>query len=147
MVAARIDKPLGFLGMDVDGHALKKLREAKRLSQEELAWKAGMTANALSKLERGLHAPSRQTMRGLADALGLTVEELEAKLTGGTVTVEISREAYDHAVAEAAKVNQDVGAWISTLVLPAVVYIRRKIAGTDTTQPPVPGTPRPKRGR
>jgi predicted ATPase/DNA-binding XRE family transcriptional regulator len=52
------------------------LREAAGLTQEELASKAGLTAKAISVLERGQRKrPYPHTVRALADALGLTESE------------------------------------------------------------------------
>jgi predicted ATPase/transcriptional regulator with XRE-family HTH domain len=55
---------------------LRHYRERAGLTQEELAAKAGLTAKAISALERAeRRSPYPQTVRALADALGLT--ELE----------------------------------------------------------------------
>ena len=61
---------------------LRRLREAVGLTQEELASRAGLTAKAVSMLERGERKrPYPHTVRSLADALGLSEEE-RAVLTG-----------------------------------------------------------------
>ena len=55
---------------------LRRHRIAAGLSQEALAERAGLSARAISDLERGLRrAPYCDTIRLLADALGLTPEE------------------------------------------------------------------------
>lgn len=128
MVATMIDKRLGFPEMDVAGQALKKLRQSRRWSQEELARQAGMTMNALSKLERGLHSPSRQTLRGLAEAFKMSEDELEGKLKGATVDVALSREAFDHASKEAGERGMPVGKWIEETILPTTILLKRPIA-------------------
>jgi len=54
------------------GERLRQLREGAGLTQEELAAKAGLTAKAVSALERGERKrPYPHTVRSLADALGL----------------------------------------------------------------------------
>ena len=54
------------------GEQLRRYREAAGLSQEELAERAGLTANAIGALERGeRRRPYPDTVRRLADALGL----------------------------------------------------------------------------
>jgi tetratricopeptide (TPR) repeat protein/transcriptional regulator with XRE-family HTH domain len=52
---------------------LRGLRTEARLTQEELAEAAGLSARAISYLERGVvSTPQRETVRLLADALGLS---------------------------------------------------------------------------
>src|SRR5947209_13360275 len=63
------------------GARLRRLRLAARLSQEELAERAGLTHNAISALERGeRHHPYPHTARALAAALGLADQERVALL-------------------------------------------------------------------
>ncbi len=58
------------------GAMLKRLRDRAGLTQEELASKAGLTAKAVSALERGERKrPYPHTVRSLADALDLTDAE------------------------------------------------------------------------
>jgi predicted ATPase/DNA-binding CsgD family transcriptional regulator/transcriptional regulator with XRE-family HTH domain len=58
------------------GARLRRAREEARLTQEELATRAGLTPNAVGALERGDHRhPYPATVRALAAALGLTAEE------------------------------------------------------------------------
>ena len=55
---------------------LRRLREGAGLTQEELASRAGLTAKAVSALERGeRRRPYPHTVRSLADALALTDAE------------------------------------------------------------------------
>lgn len=61
------------------GARLRRLREAAGLTQEELASKAGLTAKAVSVLERGARKrPYPHTVRSLADSLGLNDDERAA---------------------------------------------------------------------
>ncbi len=58
------------------GGTLQRLRLAATLSQEELAERAGVSARAISDLERGVRqGPRASTLRLLADALALTDRE------------------------------------------------------------------------
>ena len=58
------------------GARLRRSRKAAGLTQEELARRAGLSANAVGQLERGLRRrPYPHTVRSLADALGATEEE------------------------------------------------------------------------
>src|SRR5215213_9196101 len=58
------------------GALLRRHRTAAALSQEELAERAGVSVRALSDLERGVHrAPRLETVRMLAEALGLGADD------------------------------------------------------------------------
>jgi predicted ATPase/DNA-binding XRE family transcriptional regulator len=58
------------------GTQLRRLREAAGITQEELAFRAGLTTNAVSDLERGkTRRPYPHTVRSLADAFGLSEDE------------------------------------------------------------------------
>jgi predicted ATPase/transcriptional regulator with XRE-family HTH domain len=68
------------------GERLRHYREAAGYSQEELAERAGLSANAISALERGERKrPYPDTLRRLADALGLSDAQRSelAALRGG----------------------------------------------------------------
>ncbi len=58
------------------GALLKRKRLARGLTQEALAERAGLSARAISDLERGVNAaPRKETLRLLADALQLSDDE------------------------------------------------------------------------
>lgn len=57
---------------------LKEVREECDLTQEQLAAKAGLTASALSRIERGLNSPGWFTVRSLARALDVTMVDLSS---------------------------------------------------------------------
>jgi tetratricopeptide (TPR) repeat protein/transcriptional regulator with XRE-family HTH domain len=55
------------------GRLLKNLRTSARMTQEQLAERAGLSPRSISDLERGIHVTARrETAQLLADALGLT---------------------------------------------------------------------------
>ena len=57
----------------VFGDLLRQHRRAARLTQEDLAERAGLSVDTISLLERGEHRrPHRYTMQSLAEALGLS---------------------------------------------------------------------------
>jgi transcriptional regulator with XRE-family HTH domain len=59
---------------------LKKLRKQRKLSQEELAKKAGVTYSTLIKLESGVNKnPTIKTIQQIATALEVTLDELTRK--------------------------------------------------------------------
>lgn len=60
------------ISVDV-GVRLRELREAHNISMRGLATKSGLSANALSMIERGKTSPSVSTLYKLADALGVPV--------------------------------------------------------------------------
>src|SRR5687768_5761364 len=55
------------------GDRLRELREARNISMRALASKSGLSANALSMIERGRASPSVSTLYKLADALGISI--------------------------------------------------------------------------
>src|SRR6476469_3933051 len=59
-----------------DGARLRLARQARGLSQQQLAGVAGVTRQAVSAVESGHSDPSLRVALGLARALGMTVEEL-----------------------------------------------------------------------
>ncbi len=57
------------------GTRLKDLREARKISIRGLASKSGLSANALSMIERSKTSPSVSTLYKIADALGVPITE------------------------------------------------------------------------
>ncbi len=55
------------------GDRLRELREARNISMRTLATKSGLSANALSMIERGKTSPSVSTLYKLSDALGVSI--------------------------------------------------------------------------
>jgi len=62
------------LSVDV-GSRLRQLREGQHISMRGLAAKSGLSANALSMIERGKTSPSVSTLYKLSDALGVPITE------------------------------------------------------------------------
>jgi transcriptional regulator with XRE-family HTH domain len=62
----------------VHGKRLRQLRERAGLTQVALSIKAGINTMACSRIERGVVQPSLPTLQALAEALGVTVDELLA---------------------------------------------------------------------
>jgi len=58
------------------GARLRAARQARGLSQQQLAGVAGVTRQAVSAVESGHSDPSLRVALGLAQALGMTIEEL-----------------------------------------------------------------------
>lgn len=55
------------------GRRLRQLREGQDISMRRLASRSGLSANALSMIERGRSSPSVSTLYKLADALGVSI--------------------------------------------------------------------------
>src|SRR5215207_11626140 len=55
------------------GERLRALREERNISMRALAAKSGLSANALSMIERGKASPSVSTLYKLAEALGISI--------------------------------------------------------------------------
>jgi transcriptional regulator with XRE-family HTH domain len=55
---------------------LRQLRERKGLSQESVAYQAGVTTGSLARIELGQSSPAWVTVRRVAAALGVTLVEL-----------------------------------------------------------------------
>jgi transcriptional regulator with XRE-family HTH domain len=58
------------------GERVRELRQAKGLSQEELAFKTGVHRTYLGGIERGERNPSLKNIAAIAKALGVTLSEL-----------------------------------------------------------------------
>ena len=55
---------------------IKERRIALRMTQGQLAYRLGITQNAVSMIERGLRTPSVEMTAKIADVFGCTVDEL-----------------------------------------------------------------------
>lgn len=62
------------ISIDV-GIRLRQLREGRKVSMRALSQMSGLSANALSMIERGKTSPSVSTLYRLADALGVPVTD------------------------------------------------------------------------
>jgi len=60
------------------GEAVRYWRNRRALNQGELARLVGISQNSLSRIETGEHKPRSVTIRKLAEALKLDVEQLTA---------------------------------------------------------------------
>ncbi len=61
------------------GNRLRELREHEALTQRELAERAGVTINAISRIEQNKASARLSTVRKLAGALGVHPSELTGK--------------------------------------------------------------------
>jgi transcriptional regulator with XRE-family HTH domain len=61
---------------------LRKLREERGITHEALAFRSGVTASTLSRIELARVAPRWDTVRVLAEALDVSMVELSAAVEG-----------------------------------------------------------------
>jgi transcriptional regulator with XRE-family HTH domain len=61
------------------GNKLRQLREHEALTQQELAERAGLTVNAISRIEQEKASARPSTVRKLAEAFGVHPSELTGK--------------------------------------------------------------------
>jgi len=97
--------------MTTPGQILKAARERHRVSQDELAVRAGTTQSAISRIERDRVSPSIETLRELLFLLGedleLTVEPRDTGIDRGLIRGSLRRtpaERLDYAAAFANQV-------------------------------------------
>jgi len=62
------------------GEELHKAREAAGMTQEALAFDAGLTRPYISQLERNLKSPTLNALFRICDALGVRASELVARM-------------------------------------------------------------------
>jgi len=60
------------------GNRLKQLRKFRGLTQEQLAERLDLSVEMVSFMERGIHAPSFETLGRLSEVLQLPVQDLFA---------------------------------------------------------------------
>ncbi len=58
------------------GERVRELRKARALSQEELAYKAGVHRTYMGGIERGERNPSLKNIAAIAEAMGVKLSEL-----------------------------------------------------------------------
>jgi transcriptional regulator with XRE-family HTH domain len=58
------------------GQQVRQLRDALEISQEELAFRADLSAQYVSRIERGVQSPSLLVIQKIAKALGMPISEL-----------------------------------------------------------------------
>lgn len=83
--------------LDSIGKNIRAYRQAKKLRQEDLAEKTGLSANYIGMVERGEKIPSLETFICIANALGVSADMLLADVldTGYTVKDSILAEKLD----------------------------------------------------
>ena len=63
------------------GQRIAALRKLAGLSQEQLAERAGLQRTHVSRIEAGKYAVTLETIQAIAQALGMTVDIIDTRLT------------------------------------------------------------------
>ena len=72
------------------GKNIRKYRLMKKLRQEDLAEKAGLTANYIGMVERGEKIPSLETFRKILNTLGVSADMVLSDVLDNGYTVKNS---------------------------------------------------------
>jgi transcriptional regulator with XRE-family HTH domain len=68
------------------GERIRQIRKRRGLSMRALAEGAGLSANAISKIERGASSPTVSSLRGIANALNIPlVDFFQEQSSSGTI--------------------------------------------------------------
>ena len=95
------------------GKLLGAIRRRADLNQAELAERARVSVDMISKLEVGIAAPSFRTIKALAEALDVDPAELfTAEFVGGR----LQRPALREATQRLAVLSDDQLAWVTEIV-------------------------------
>ena len=76
--------------LDTIGKNIRKYRLAKKLRQEDLAEKAGLSANYIGMVERGAKIPSLETFITILNALDVSADMVLADVVNTGYTVKNS---------------------------------------------------------
>lgn len=58
------------------GQSVRYLRVKQQMSQEELAFNSGLSLNSISTLERGINNVKIKTLKQIAEALNVNIEDI-----------------------------------------------------------------------
>lgn len=78
------------------GHRIRKLRESKDLSQQNMAHELDIEISTYSKIERGITDPSIGRLKQIADILNVSVTDLIQE-NGGNQKLDDRKEPYGFA--------------------------------------------------
>jgi transcriptional regulator with XRE-family HTH domain len=87
-------------------HGLRQIREARALTQEQLAQRAGLNTTTISRIETYSHSPTITTLRSLAQALDMSVADLEMAINPEARALAYQAELLDQFV-EAVEMAKD----------------------------------------
>jgi transcriptional regulator with XRE-family HTH domain len=145
-MTGRVVSALMALGAHEVGGRITAAREARRLTKEQLASRAGVTTRTIYRLERGVTRGHARTLRQIAAALnidadellGPTVEEV-AGLAGRVDSVEAAVDALRRRVADLERI---VGSVSGVRDYVRAFTAQLEDADDDESRPPSPPPPR-----
>ncbi len=76
--------------LETIGRNLRRYRKAKKLRQEDLAERTGLSTNYIGSMERGEKIPSLETFIVIVNALGISADMLLADVVESGYTVKTS---------------------------------------------------------
>lgn len=97
--------------MTIFGEKLKQARQDKKMLQEELAEKTGLSQASISQFEKGLRLPTPANIKKLADALDVEPEHLAGDNEGEFEKMALMRNLKDLSPATIKKINDIVEAF------------------------------------
>jgi transcriptional regulator with XRE-family HTH domain len=97
------------------GERLRRIREEKRLSQAELAQKAGFQPSAISHFESGRRSPSFDNLKRLADALAVTIDFLLGRETVPTTAGPVAEKLFRNFEQMTAEDQEDLAKFAAML--------------------------------
>ncbi len=111
------------------GTFIAKLRKEKKLTQEQLAEKLGVTSKSISRWENGVCLPDFSLLKNLSDILGVTINEL---MSGEKIKDEKYQERFEenivNAISDVDNSNQKHRLFIN-IILGSCIFIIIYIAG------------------
>jgi transcriptional regulator with XRE-family HTH domain len=79
-------------------HGLRQIREARGLTQEQLAQRAGVNNTTISRIETYSHTPTITTVAAIAEALDMSVADLEMVINPEARALQYQAERLDQFV-------------------------------------------------
>lgn len=117
------------------GETIKRLRERAELSQEELASAAKLSRATIQNVEKSANRKVRgSSYRRLAEALGISLDELEREASQEVKTLELPAQLYDAIIESAAEAEVSVLDWLRDVAVSKTIRVIQQTAGEGASQ-------------